>query len=150
MVTLTGLATQLRPEFSSSPPLPPEEVLTLLALGESFRRTYRTESSTQLSTASLVSFQLTEPAQKTAEKLFSLERLRIDPFLMGSSAEMTARLTVGKNIASNFSIYYSTNLTRQTEEIIRIEWDLSNEFSLVGTRNEFGRVSFDFKIRRRF
>jgi len=150
MVTLSGLASQLRPEFSSSPPLPSEEVLTLLALGEAFRRTYRPESSTQLSTASLVSFQLTEPAQKTAEKLLSLERIRIDPFLMGSSSEMRARLTVGKDISSNVSIYYSTNLMRQTEEIIRLEWDLSNEFSLVATRNEFGRVSLDFKIRRRF
>ena len=149
-VTLSGLASQLRPEFSSSPPLPQDEVLALLALGESFRRTYKTETSTQLSSASLVSFQLTEPAQKTAQKLLSLERIRIDPFLMGSSAEMTARLTVGKNISSNFSIYYSTNLTRQTEEIIRLEWDLSSEFSLVGTRNEFGRASLDFKIRRRF
>jgi hypothetical protein len=149
-VTLSGLVSQLRPQFSSSPPLPSEDVLALLALGEAFRRTYRTESSTQLSSASLVSFQLTEPAQKTAEKLFSLERIRIDPFLMGSSAEMTARLTVGKSISSDFFIYYSTNLTRQTEEIIRLEWDLTNEFSLVGTRNEFGRVSLDFKIRRRF
>lgn len=150
MVILSGLVSQLRPEFSSSPPLPQDEVLALLALGESFRRTYRTETSTQLSSASLVSFQLTQPAQRTAERLLSLERIRIDPFLMGSSAEMTARLTVGKNISSNFSIYYSTNLTRQTEEIIRLEWDLTNEFSLVATRNEFGRVSLDFKIRRRF
>jgi hypothetical protein len=149
-VTLSGLASQLRPEFSSSPPLPSDEVLTLLALGESFRRTYRPETSTQLSSASLVSFQLTEPAQKTAERLLSLERIRIDPFLMGSSAEMRARLTVGKDISPNVSIYYSTNLMRQSEEILRLEWDLSSEFSLVATRNEFGRVSVDFKIRRRF
>ena len=149
-ITLSGLFSQLRPQFNSSPPLPPEDILALLALGEAFRRTYRTETSTQMSSASLVSFQLTEPAQRTAAKLFSLERIRIDPFLMGSSAEMTARLTVGKSISSNFFIYYSTNLTRQTEEIIRLEWDLTNEFSLVGTRNEFGRVSVDFKIRRRF
>jgi hypothetical protein len=149
-VTLSGLVSQLRPEFSSSPPLPPEDVLALLALGEAFKRPYRTEASTQLSSASLVSFQLTEEAQKRVERLFSLDRIRIDPFLMGSSAEMTARLTVGKRISSNFFIYYSTNLTRQTEEIMRFDWDLRNEFSIVGTRNEFGRVSLDFKIRRRF
>ncbi len=98
----------------------------------------------------MLSFQIFQPAQRTAQRLFSLESIRIDPFLMASSAEMTARLTVGKNITPNFSIYYSTNLTRQTEEIIRLEWDLTNEFSLVGTRNEFGRASIDFKIRRRF
>lgn len=148
--SVTGLATQLKPEFSSSPPLPSEDVLALLALGEAFKRPYSTERSAQMSTASLLSFQITEEAQKRAEKLFSLDRIRIDPFLMGDSAEMTARLTVGKKISRDFFIYYSTNLTKQTEEIIRLEWDISNEFSLVGTRNEFGRVSFDFKIRRRF
>ncbi|MEW5900456.1 MAG: translocation/assembly module TamB domain-containing protein, partial [Acidobacteriota bacterium] len=150
-ITLTGLANQLRPEFASSPPLPPEDVVALLALGEAFKRTYSTETTTQMSTASLLSFTLTEEAQKRAERLFSLDRLRIDPFLLGSSsAEMTARLTVGKKISRDFYISYSTNLTRQTEEIIRLEWDLSNELSIIGTRNEIGRLSFDVKIRRRF
>ena len=149
-ITLTGLASQLRPQFSSSPPLPPEDVLALLAQGEAYKRQYRTETTSQLSTASLLSFTLTEGAQRRAEKLFSLDRFRIDPFLLGSSAEMTARLTLGKKISRDFYIYYSTNLTRQTEEIVRLEWDLSNEFSLVGTRNEIGRLSFDVKVRRRF
>lgn len=149
-LTLTGLVSQLKPEFSSSPPLPPEDVLALLALGEAFRRPYSAETSSQLGTASLLSFQLTEEAQKRAERLFSLDRFRIDPFLMGTTAEMTARLTIGKKISRDFYIYYSTNLTRQMEEVIRLEWDLGNEFSLVGTRNELGRVSLDFKIRKRF
>lgn len=149
-ITLSGLPSQLNPQFSSSPPLPPEDVLALLAQGEAYKRQYRTETASQLGTASLLSFTLTEGAQRRAEKLFSLDRFRIDPFLLGSSAEMTARLTVGKRISKDLYIYYSTNLTRQTEEIIRLEWDLSNEFSLVGMRNEIGRLSFDVKVRRRF
>jgi TamB, inner membrane protein subunit of TAM complex len=148
-ITLSGLPSQLIPQFSSSPPLPPEDVLALLAQGEAYKRQYRTETSSQLGTASLLSFTLTEGAQKRAEKLFSLDRFRIDPFLLGSSAEMTARLTVGKRISKDLYIYYSTNLTRQTEEIIRLEWDLS-KFLIVGTRNEIGRLSFDVKVRRRF
>ena len=149
-ITLTGLPSQLKPQLSSSPPLPPEDVLALLAQGEAFKRQYRSETSSQLSTASLLSFTLTEGAQRRAEKLFSLDRFRIDPFLLGSSAEMTARLTIGKKISKDLYIYYSTNLTRQTEEIVRLEWDLSSEFSIVGTRNEIGRLSFDVKVRRRF
>jgi TamB, inner membrane protein subunit of TAM complex len=149
-ITISGLASRIRPQFSSSPPLPPEDVLALLAQGEAYKRQYRTETSSQLGTASLVSFTLMEGAQRSAEKLFSLDRFRIDPFLMGSSAEMTARLTIGKKISKDFYIYYSTNLTRQTEEIVRLDWDLSNEFSLVGTRNEVGRLSFDVKVRKRF
>jgi autotransporter translocation and assembly factor TamB len=148
--TLTGLISQLRPEFNSSPPLPPEDVLALLAMGESFKRTYSYDTSTRLSTASLLSVQIAEQAKKRAEGLFSLDRFRIDPFVLGSSAEMTARLTVGKKISRNFFVMYSTNLTTQREELARLEWEISNDFSLVGTRDELGRVSFDVKIRKRF
>jgi len=149
--TVTGLPDILKPEFSSSPPLPSEDVLALLSLGESFKRTYSTETTTQQSSASLLSFSLMEAAQKGAQAIFSLDRFRIDPFLMSSSAEMTARLTVGKSISKDFFVTYSTNLTRTNmDQIIRLEWDLSNDLSLVATRNELGRISFDLKIRKRF
>ncbi|MGM0466830.1 MAG: translocation/assembly module TamB domain-containing protein, partial [Acidobacteriota bacterium] len=148
--SLEGPLSNLKPEFSSSPPLPPEDVLALLALGQAFRRTYHYDRSIGQSTASLLSFQLSEEAKKRAEELFSIDRFRIDPFIMGSSAEMTARLTLGKKLSRNFFILYSTNLAAQREDITRIEWELSNDFSIVGTRDEMGRISFDVKIHRRF
>jgi len=148
--SLNGLLDSLKPEFSSSPPLPPEDVLALLAMGEAFKRTYSYEKSTQLSTASLLSFQLAEEAKKRAEKLFRIDRFRIDPFIMGSSAETTARLTVGKMISRNFSILYSTSLSTQREELFRLEWELTDDLSVVGIRDEKGRLSFDVKIHKRF
>jgi hypothetical protein len=122
----------------------------LLALGEAFKRTYSYDAATQLSTASLLSFQLSEEAKKRAEGLFTIDRFRIDPFVLGSSVEMGARLTVGKKLSKNFFILYSTNLTTQREEIVRLEWELTGDVSIIGTRDEEGRISFDFKIRKRF
>jgi translocation and assembly module TamB len=69
---------------------------------------------------------------------------------MGSSSEMSARLTVGRQLSRNLSILYSTNLTTQREEIVRMEWEISRDFSLVAIRNEWGRISFDVKVRKRF
>jgi autotransporter translocation and assembly factor TamB len=148
--SLDGLLDHLSPQLNSSPPLPPEDVLALLAMGEAFKRTYSYDMSTQLSTASLLSFQLSEEAQKQAEGLFFIDRFRIDPFVIGSSAEVTARLTLGKNISRNISFLYSTNLTTQREEIVRIEWEITRDLSIVGTRDEEGRVSLDVKIHKRF
>ncbi|MDW7760468.1 MAG: translocation/assembly module TamB domain-containing protein [Acidobacteriota bacterium] len=149
-MAVSGLVSNLRPEFTSSPPLPPEDVLALLAMGEAFKRTYQYDVSSQLGTTSLLSFQLTEEAKKRAESLFSLDRFRIDPFIMGTSAEMTARLTVGKQVSRSLFILYSTNLNTQREEIVRMEWEIGNDFSIVGIRNEWGRISFDVKVRKRF
>jgi autotransporter translocation and assembly factor TamB len=148
--SLHGLLESLKPEFRSSPPLPPEDVLALLAMGEAFKRTYSYEKSTQLSTASLLSFQLAEEAKKRAEKLFRIDRFRIDPFIMESSAETTARLTVGKMISRNFTLLYATNLSTQREELVRLEWELTDDLSVVGIRDEKGRLSLDVKIHKRF
>jgi len=148
--SLDGPVDRLTPELSSSPPLPPEDVLALLALGESFKRTYSYDTSTQLTTYSLLSFQLSEEARKRAEGLFIIDRFRIDPFIMGSSPEMEARLTLGKKISRNFFVLYSTNLKAQKEEIVRLEWELTDDLSIVGTRDEEGRVSIDVKIHKRF
>ncbi|HEX2694316.1 MAG TPA: hypothetical protein VHP61_01075, partial [Acidobacteriota bacterium] len=108
------------------------------------------DTATRLSTAYLLSFQIADQARKRAEGLFSLARFRIDPFFLGSSSEMSARLTVGRQLWRNLSILYSTNLTTQREEIVRMEWEISNDFSLVGMRNEWGRISLDVKVRKRF
>jgi translocation and assembly module TamB len=148
--SLDGLMESLNPNFSSSPPLPPEDVLALLAMGEAFKRTYQYDRSTQLSTASLLSFQLSEQAKKSAEGIFSIDRFRIDPYTIGASSSVTARLTVGKKISKNVFMLYSTNLTAQREDIVRIEWELTNDISVVGTRDEEGRVSLDVKIHKRF
>ncbi len=148
--SLSGPIDRLKPEFASSPPLSAEEVLALLAFGESFKRITSADLAAQVSTASFLSGELVEEAKKRAQKVLSLDRLRIDPFVLGSSAEMTARLTVGKKISENFFIVYSTNLTTQREEIVRLEWELRPGLSIVGIRDELGRISFDVKIRRRF
>jgi len=148
--SLDGLMESLNPNFSSSPPLPPEDVLALLAMGEAFKRTYQYDRSTQLSTGSLLSFQLSEQAKKSAEGIFSIDRFRIDPYTIGASSSVTARLTVGKKISRNVFMLYSTNLTAQREDIIRLEWELTNDISIVGTRDEEGRVSLDVKIHKRF
>lgn len=149
-ISLNGLIDRLNPEFSSSPPLPPEDVLALLAMGEAFKRTYSYDKSTQFSTASLLSFQLAEEAKKRADKLFHIDRFRIDPFVMGESSETTARLTVGKKISRNFTLVYSTNLSTEREELFRVEWELTKDLSVIGIRDEKGRVSFDVKIHKRF
>jgi len=158
---LGGPTSRLKPEFSSSPPLPPEEILSLLALGESFRRTYYSYSgdrSTALNTASLLTYQITDLAKKRTGGFFSLDRLRIDPYIPeGAPGGIAARITVGKKVSPNLIFIYSTILANSTVmavidevPIFRMEWDISRKFSLVGGRDDRGMFVFDVRYRKRF
>jgi autotransporter translocation and assembly factor TamB len=158
---LGGPVSRLRPEFTSSPPLPPDEILSLLALGDSFRRMYYSYSgdrSTALNTASLLTYQIADLAKKRTGGLFSLDRFRIDPYIPESAPTgVAARITVGKKISKNLLVLYSTivansSVRAEIDEvpIFRMEWDISKRFSLVGGRDDRGRFGFDVKFRRRF
>ncbi|HDT13088.1 MAG TPA: hypothetical protein ENO03_01900 [Candidatus Aminicenantes bacterium] len=160
-LTMSGPASRLKPEFTSSPPLPPEEILSLLALGESFRRMYYSYSgdrSTALNTASLLTYQIADLAKRGAGGLFSLDRFRIDPYIPeGAPGGIAARLTVGKKISQSVLVLYSTVLASSSVRseiddfpIFRVEWDISRRFSLVGGQDDRGRLGIDVKFRRRF
>lgn len=160
-LNMNGPVSRLKPEFSSSPPLPPEEILSLLALGESFRRMYYSyagDRSTALNTASLLTYQIADLAKKRTGGLFSLDRFRIDPYIPESApGGIAARITVGKKVSKNVLFIYSTILANSTVmaeidevPIFRMEWDISRRFSLVGGRDDRGRFGFDVKFRKRF
>jgi len=160
-LSMNGPASRLKPEFTSSPPLPPEEILSLLALGESFRRMYYSYSgdrSTALNTASLLTYQIADLAKKRTGGLFSLDRFRIDPYVPeGAPGGIAARITVGKKVSKNLLFLYSTILANSSVRaeidevpIFRMEWDISRRFSLVGGRDDRGRLGFDVKFRKRF
>jgi len=137
-------------ELTSSPPLPPEDVLTLISLGESFQRTYHYDQSRSQGTASLLTFTLSEEAKRSAERLFSVDQFRLEPYILGSSSEVAARLTVGKRLSRNFFIQYATNLSTERKDIVRMEFEISRDLSIVGIRDENGRLSVDVKIHKRF
>ena len=160
-LSMSGPVSRLKPEFTSSPPLPPEEILSLLSLGESFRRTYYSyagDRSTALNTASLLTYQIADLAKRGAGSLFSLDRFRIDPYIPeGAPGGIAARITVGKKVSKNLLVLYSTILANSSVRseidevpIFRMEWDISRRFSLVGGRDDRGRLGFDVKFRRRF
>jgi hypothetical protein len=160
-LSLSGPVSRLKPEFSCSPPLPPEEILSLLALGDAFKRTYISYSgdrSTARNTASLLTYQIADLAKKRGGGFFSLDRFRIDPYFPETATGgIAARITVGKKISRNLLFLYSTILANSSVmaeidevPIFRMEWDISRKFSLVGGRDDRGRLSFDVKYRKRF
>jgi len=146
--TLDRFQTTLR----SEPALPPEQILSLIATGDiAHRATPVVTPQAGLGTAAnLLIGELTHRAEEFTGKIFGINRFQIDPLIVGRGSDPTARLTVGRQITRNLSILYATNLSGPQEQVIIVEYRLSDRFSLVGTRDQDGNFSFDLRIRKRF
>jgi translocation and assembly module TamB len=102
---------------------------------------------------------INKPLSKATDKLFGLNRFEIDPIISGQRLNPTARLTVGRQINRNLLITYSTNLSEDQNQILALEYRVSNRLSFVAqyeqrslsnvTRNN-NVFSFEVRLRKRF
>ena len=100
------------------------------------------------------------PAQRATNKLFGLTRFEINPVIGGRyGAQPGARLTLGKRINKELSVTYSTNLTSDPNQIITVEYRVSDRLSFVAqyeqastqqlsSRNN--NFNFEIRFRKRF
>jgi translocation and assembly module TamB len=103
---------------------------------------------------------ISAPIRRATDRLFGLNRFEIDPTLAGQRGiSPGARLTVGRQINRNLSVTYSTNLSQDRNQIIALEYRVSNRVSLVAQyeqaplsnvtrRND--NFNFEVRFRRRF
>ncbi len=136
------------PELKSSPPLPQEEILALISLGELFEKQRSMEFSSQIGSTSLMSQALLDQVQKRAQK-FGIDLLRIDTRLSKFTTDTSPRLTVGTSILKDVLIVYSTNITGLRREVVYFQYQLSPAVSLIGMRNESGKFSLDIRFRKK-
>jgi translocation and assembly module TamB len=147
----------------SNPSLPQADVVSLITTG-SLANTgtgIPTLAQTGINTAAeiLTDALINDPLRKATDKLFGLNRFEIDPILSGTRLNPTARLTVGRQINRNLLITYSTNLSEDQQQVLALEYRVSNRLSFVAqyeqrslsnvTRNR-DNFSFEIRLRKRF
>ena len=109
-------------------------------------------TATSLLTDSLIN----APVRRATDKLFGLNRFEIDPLIVGrGGASPTARLTVGRQINRNLSVTYSTNVTGEQNQVLALEYRVSDRLSFVaqyqqGSQNTLRTQNNDFSFEVRF
>ncbi|HLL77744.1 MAG TPA: translocation/assembly module TamB domain-containing protein, partial [Pyrinomonadaceae bacterium] len=164
LVAITGPLSQPSATVRSEPGLPQADVVALittgnLATGEEGQSAL---SQTGFGTAaSLLSETLiSQPISRATDRLFGLNRFEIDPLIAGrGGASPTARLTVGRQINRNLSLTYSTNVTTDQNQVLALEYRVSDRLSFVAQyqqgavntlRAENNNFSFEIRFRKRF
>jgi hypothetical protein len=150
---LAGTPDRFFPELSSDPPLRTVEILRLLAgaTERELRLGTEEEEVAGVGVASLLTERLNQELSRRAERLFGLDRISIDPFLVGQFSNPTARVSVGKQISSDLAINYSTAFGETTESIVVvIEYTPEGPITYTISRDETGALAVDMKFRKSF
>lgn len=156
-LSMTGEMDKPKINYRSEPPLPTADIIALLAFGQT------TEQSAQLQQTSQSAFNqqasnamlaaaLNATLSNRTQRLFGVSRIKIDPQGLTTETSPTQSgpaVTIEQQVKDNLTVTYTTNVSQASQQIIRAEYNVSKNVSVVAIRDQNGVVSFDVKIRRR-
>ncbi len=155
-MNFSGPVSKLNASYRSDPPLQSTEIIALLTVGRtpgtgitpSLAQTQSLQSMTGNNT--LLGQAISAPINSRLQRLFGVSRIKIDPDLTSVTNTPQARLTVEQQLSRDLTVTYITNLNRTQQQIVRVQWDFSRDFSVLAVRDENGVFGMDFLWRKRF
>ena len=157
-LNFTGQSSKMGLAYRSDPPLPGNDIITLLALGqtqsESSLRSGGANQSGATGASALLSEAISSQLGGRVERLFGITRFRVDPGLAGIGATVSnqnagARITVEQQLTPNLSIMYVSNVSSTQQQVIQVEYNVTRVVSVVALRDQNGTFGVDIKIKKR-
>lgn len=164
---VAGTTERLQPEFTADPPLPVIDILTLLfsdqapsgdvELARLRRPDEQEQRLVEARAARALTGALSAEVGRVVEQAFGVDTFQITPLLSDpyqQSARLgtlnpTARVTIGKRISDRIFLTYARSLSSSTrDEIILLEFDVSETFGWVLSQNE--DRSYALELRKRY
>jgi translocation and assembly module TamB len=151
-MNLEGQLDHFDMSLSSDPPLKEMDVLSLLTVGQREGELKGLEGGIGAGEAtSFVTGKLQDVVEERMRSITGLDRIQIDPHVSKKTATVEPRVTVSKRLLSDkLYVTYSSPVTSNEEQIVKIEYYMGKTVSLVGIRDERGIVGGDVRFRFEF
>jgi translocation and assembly module TamB len=145
-LTVIGPVDKLRTSYVSDPPLPPVDIINLIARGQ----TTEEAAPASMGANSVIANGLASQVSGKVEKLAGLSSLQIDPLLGGNNSNPSARVALQQRVTKNFLFTFSTDITAAEREIVQGEYQINKRWSVSATRDASGGFSVDGKFHSTF
>ncbi len=168
MLRMAGTTERLQPEFTSDPPLPPLQILTMLfsdaapagdvELAAQQRPNEREQRLLEARAARALTGTLSAEVGRVVQETFGVDSFQITPLLVDpyqQSARLnvnpSARVTIGKRISDRIYLTYARSLASSArDEIILLEFDQSETLAWVLSQNEDRTYALEVRKRHAF
>ena len=145
-----GPASQIRPEYSSDPSLPPADIMHLLAFGSTTEAAANNTTPANQEAESLIASQVSSQVTNRLSRVAGISQLSISPVLQGGSSAGPpgAAITIRQRVTSNLFVTFSTNVATTQDQIIQGQYQISPRVALSATRDENGGFGVDALIKK--
>jgi translocation and assembly module TamB len=151
-LNLDGYIEQFNLSLSSSPALDETDIFSLLTVGQMGKHLKGLEGGIGAGEAtSFITGKLQDVFEERLKTITGFDRVQIDPYISKSTGTVTPRVTIAKRLLGDkLYVTYSTAVGTGEEQVLKLEYTLGKNTSLVGLRDERGGIGGDIKFRFEF
>jgi translocation and assembly module TamB len=148
----------LKVNYRSDPPLPTADIIALLAFGQTTEESAQMQQTStsgfnQQASNAMLAAALNATLSNRAQRLFGNSRIKIDPQGLESETSTVTQsgpaVTIEQQVKDNLTLSYTTDVSQTSQQVIRGEYNLSKNVSIIAIRDQNGVVSFFITVRRR-
>jgi translocation and assembly module TamB len=151
---ISGPFDRLKFSYRSDPPLANSDIISLLALGyvrqEGAFSPAGGSPTASIGASAILSEALSSQTTSRIQHLFGVSRIKIDPNVGLPGYGSGARVTVEQQVAHNLTLTYVTDTSYSQYRILQFEWNITDNVSVLGVRDQNGVFGLEFRFRRRF
>lgn len=148
-LNLDGSLEQFNMTLSSNPPLDESDIFSLLTVGYIGKNMKGIESGIGAAEAtSFLTGKLQDVMEERLRTITGIDRVQIDPYVSRTTGTVTPRVTVAKKLMGDkLYVTYSTAIGTVEEQVLKLEYHVSENTSLLGVRDERGGMGGDVTFR---
>jgi len=150
-INVTGTPDDTETMLTSEPALPEPDIMALLVTGRTLDEMRGEEYEVaREQVLSYLAGRVGSTLGRGLQQATGLSEVRIEPTVIASETDPSARLTLGQDLTDDLKLVYSTNLTDSNDQIWIAEYDITRRFQARGVRQSDASYRLDFQHDVRF
>jgi len=151
-LNLEGMMDHFSLALSSDPHLEEMDILSLLTVGQVGKELKGVAGGIGAGEAtSFITGKVHDVVEERLRTITGLDRFQVDSSYSATTGTVSPRVTVSKRlIGDKLFVTYSNVLSSELAQVLKVEYLLDKNISLIGIRDEIGSVGGDIKFRFEF
>ncbi len=151
-LALEGQMDHFNLALSSDPRLDEVDILALLTVGQVGKQLKGLEGGIGAGEAtSFITGKVQDVIEERLRSITGLDRFQVEPYVSTKTGTIGPQFTVSKRlIGDRLFVTYTNSIGASEEQIIKIEYLVGKNISLIGLRDERGSIGGDIKFRFEF
>lgn len=149
-VHFTGPVDRMRTDYTSTPALPPSDIINLITLGQTAEESATSSTPASLGAESVLAQGVGSQVSGKLEQLTGITQLSLNPMAGNNDNNPGAQVAVQQRVTANLLVTFSTDVNSTQATAVQVQYQMTPETSVSVLRDQNGGYALTLRLHKTF